>query len=37
MWVSKIQGEISLYNFHAEYVALSQSINDLDPMKKPDN
>ena len=33
MWVSKLQSEIVLYNFHAEYVVLSQSIRDLVPMK----
>ena len=33
MWVSKLQSEIVLYNFHAEYVVLSQSMRDLVPMK----
>ena len=34
MWVSKLQGEISLSTFHAEYVALSQSTRDLIIIKK---
>ena len=33
MLVSKLQGSSSLCNFHAEYVALSQSIRDLVPME----
>ena len=35
MLVSKLQGSSSLYTFHARYVALSQSISDLVPMKTP--
>ena len=33
MWVAKLQGEIYMSNFHTEYVALSQSMRDLVPMK----
>ena len=33
LWVSKLQTEIALSTFHAEYVALSQSLRDLLPIK----
>ena len=32
-WVSKLQTEISLSTLHAEYVALSQSLHELLPLK----
>ena len=32
-WVSKLQSEIALSTLHAEYVALSQSLRDLLPLK----
>jgi hypothetical protein len=33
LWVSKLQTEIALSTLHAEYVALSQSLRDLLPVK----
>ena len=33
-WVSKLQTEIALSTLHAEYVALSQSLRDLLPVKE---
>ena len=33
LWVSKLQTEIALSTLHAEYVALSQSLRDLLPIK----
>ena len=32
-WVSKLQTEIALSTLHAEYVALSQSLHELLPLK----
>ena len=32
-WVSKLQSEIALSTLHAEYVTLSQSLQDLLPLK----
>ena len=34
LWVSKLQTEIALSTLHAEYVALSQSLRDLLPVKE---
>ena len=33
LWVSKLQSEYALSTLHAEYVALSQSLRDLLPLK----
>ena len=34
LWASKLQTEIALSTLHAEYVALSQSLRDLLPIKE---
>ena len=34
LWVTKLQSEHALSTLHAEYVALSQSIRDLIPLKE---
>jgi hypothetical protein len=33
LWVSKIQTEIALSTMKAEYIALSQSMKDLNPLR----
>ena len=34
MWVSKLQQEVALSTLHAEYIALSQSLRELLPLKE---